>query len=222
MSDLGKLANLSKRLKQTKITVQPGGGQDGNTDPVPPAAAAPAVPEETTALPPSPPAASGDRATMKSRSEAAAPQPAAAPAVAAAPIAMGSGAVAVPVAVNLDLSAIRPALNEIRDTVGELAREVRELRKAGLGVAFTGQTATQFGEMLSALTENAKIMREATAIMQGGPDMAAVTTLLDQVREQLELQQAQLAAILSRATGTSPAVAPAAPRQSARAPATPS
>lgn len=197
MANLGKLASLSKRMKAIKVNVTGNGQKEeepdlssddlldvGDDSSVAPPHAAPNAASPATAQP----QVSAQHATLS----------------AAVPM---SGAVNV----SVDLSPLRAVFAEIRDALHELTGEVRRSREAGVSVSFRGEAAEQIDALVRHAAASAHALQELVpALTSGG---AGVAGKVVEIQEQLNLQQAQLAAILSKLTGgVSPQRQPAAPQ----------
>ena len=201
MSDLAKLASLSKRLK--------GGAAKTHED------RSALTGKKTGPIPPPPPPTSEVAAVADQATEAPAfSAPAAAPAVA------GPGKIVV----NMDLGPVTDMLGRIRDEMKNLREEVAKTRKDGLKVDLGGDAAEQMDQALKHLSAVSKATRELAeklvtslpesrwysdlinlgrevgeGMMAGGGrgGSGAGAEEINEIREQLEMQKTQLTAILS-------------------------
>jgi hypothetical protein len=202
MSDLAKLASLSKRLKgsNAKLHEDRSALTGKNTGPIP-------------------------KPTTVEVAEVA-DTPAAEPAFSqqtSAPVGGGGGAPAK-VTVNMDLGPVTDMLGRIRDEMKNLREEVAKTRKDGLKVDLAGDAAEQMDQALKHLSAVSKATRElaeklVTSLPEsrwygdlinlgrevgeslvaggGGKGGGGSPEELNAIKEQLEMQKTQLTAILS-------------------------
>ncbi len=191
MPDLGKLASLSQRMKQTKITVAPGGGQEGSDE----NQASQANPGATPVPNPAPPVQASSQSPQVG-------------------VASGSASQAV----SFDLSPLHQVLGEIRDGILGLSQEVRKIREGGMPMAFGEESSELAYTITRQMTTQSKAVRELTdkllvslpesrwfeevrQFLQAKPQVGippGMQKTFAQIVEQLNLQRAQLAAILSK------------------------
>lgn len=208
MSNLAKLAKLSKRLKTSKAVTHD--EQAGRSSPEGDQEADDEVPAATAKV--TPPAAEAQHAPTQSVRHEASP-------VAAAAVAPG---VAPQVTVNIDLAPVRDALGGIRDQLRELREEVKRTREKGMRVEFGEEANEQLDQALRHMSASSKASRELTEkLVTSLPETRWFNDLVELFRiigenlsvggggggiapedfavmkEQLDMQQTQLKAILN-------------------------
>lgn len=211
MADLAKLANLSKRMKTTEAKTHDdqsalnkplGGGSDDSGSH-----------ESSTAVAEAP--------------SAPPPRPASSPASPAFSAAPASGGGPINVQVKVDLSPLQDIIGRVRDEIRNLKDELVKTREKGLKIDFGDTAAEQMDQALKHLSAVSKAGRELAEKMVtslpesrwygdvlnlgrevgeslvagggggGGGGGGAVSSDLTTIKEALEMQQAQLTAIVS-------------------------
>jgi hypothetical protein len=199
MSDLAKLASLSKRLKTGNAkTHEDRSALSGKITSTVAKDIAP------------PPSGNGDHAEPA--------RPISAPAIAPTM----AGGPAPNVSVNVDLSPVTEMLSRIRDEMRNLREEIAKTRKDGMKVDLGGDAAEQMDQALKHLSAVSKASRELTeklvtslpesrwysdfinlqrevgaGMAAGGGKGGGNPEEMAAIKEQLEMQKTQLTAILS-------------------------
>lgn len=202
MANLAKLAQLSKRMKtQSAKTHEEKSGLSGPIDD--------SAPEETSSE------TSTGSETSSSTSTVSAP-------AVSAPAASGGGGGPTNVTVNVDLNPLKEMVGRLRDEMREIRDEMKRTREKGMKVEFGDDTVEQFDQIVKHLSTVGKSSRELTeklvtslpesrwygdlinlgrevgeGMVAGGGGGGASSEDLTAIKEQVEMQGAQLTAILS-------------------------
>ncbi len=200
MSDLAKLASLSKRLKGSNAKTH----EDRS-----------ALAGKATGPVPKPATVEVAEIADDSAAEPAFGAPAGAPVVA--------GGAPAKVTVNMDLGPVTDMLGRIRDEMKNLREEVAKTRKDGMKVDLAGDAAEQMEQAIKHLSAVSKATRElaeklVTSLPEsrwygdlinlgrevgegimagGGKGGGGSPEEMNAIKEQLEMQKTQLTAILS-------------------------